>query len=269
MPRSYAFRGAYYAASVAFVLAALPLLAWPSRTPLTRWIRLYARVMTALMRAVGGVDVTVRGRDRMPTGPVILAAKHQSWGDGFVTYGAVSDLAFVCGDHLTRIPLLGGILSKLGAVVVNNCGGAEARGDMASQLARLASEGRSVLIYPEGHLAPVGQHHRYRRGVWHLHQATGLPVVPVATDLGLRWPQAALALRPGPCSVEFLPAIPQGLAKEEFMATLEARIEARSLAMIAEQRAAGTLPAGWRQPEERAAPAPRAPSARRGGRVPA
>ena len=259
MRRSHAFRAAYYVISIFFVLTAMPLLALPSRTPVSRWIRRYARTMTTLMRRVDGIDVRVRGREHLPEGPTIIAAKHQSWGDGFVAYGAVPDLAFVCGDHLTRIPLLGGILGKLGAVVVNNCGGAEARGDMARQLERVASEGRSVLIYPEGHLAPVGQHHRYRKGVWHLYEATGLPVVPVATDLGLRWPQAEVALRPGPCSVEFLPAIPRGLTKDEFMATLEERIETRSLALIEEQRAAGTLPTDWTPPLERAAPAPAKP----------
>ena len=267
MIRSYAFRAAYYAASVFFVLTAIPLLALPGRAPLGRWIRLYARTMTSLMRRIGGIGVRVAGREHLLGGPAIIAAKHQSWGDGFVTYGAVPDLSFVCGDHLTRIPLVGGILDKLGAVVVNNCGGAEARGNMAAQLARVASEGRSVLIYPEGHLAPVGQHHRYRKGVWHLYQATGLPVVPVATDLGLRWPQQEVALRPGPCSVEFLPAIPPGLGKDEFMATLEDRIETRSLALIEEQRRASTLPEGWRQPDERLAPAPKA--RREPGPVPA
>ena len=268
MLRSYAFRAAYYAVSVFFVLTALPLLALPGRDPACRWIRLYARAMTAIMRRVGGIDVRVEGREHLPDGPCIIAAKHQSWGDGFVTYGTVPDLGFVCGDHLTRIPLVGPILTKLGAVVVNNCGGAEAREGMGAALRRLSSEGRSVLIYPEGHLAPVGQHHRYRKGVWHIAQATGLPVIPVATDLGLRWPQREVALRPGPCSVRFLPPLPEGLDKDAFMAALEDRIETESLAMLDRQRAAGTLPEGWAQPTERLAPAPHATKAPNGA-VPA
>ena len=261
MLRSLAFRATYYAVSVSFVLAAVPLMAWPTRGPVTRWIRLYARTMTMLMARVGGIDTRVTGRDRMPTGPVIIAAKHQSWGDGFLTYGAVPNLSFVCGDHLTRIPLVGGILRRLGAIVVSQCGGTDARGRLTAGLEAAKREGRSVLIYPEGHLAPVGTRHRYRKGVWHLYEQMGVPVVPVATDLGLRWPQARVRLTPGPASVEFLPAIPPGLGKDAFMARLEEAVETRSLAMIEEQRAAGTLPEGWHMPADRRAPAPGARAA--------
>ena len=253
--RSWAFRACYYAVSVFFVLTAAALLAIPSRRPVTAWIRLYARVMVQAMRRVGGIDARTHGA--LPEGPVILAAKHQSWGDGFVTYAAVPDLAFVCGAHLTRIPLAGGILRGLGAIVVRQCGGADARGSLTAGLAEAKRANRSVLIYPEGHLAPVGTKHRYRKGVWHLYAEMGVPVVPVATDLGLRWPQARVRLTPGPASVRFLPAIPPGLGKDAFMARLEDAVETECLAMLDAQRAAGTLPEGWRMPADRRAPAPR------------
>ena len=257
MLRSILFRACYYAVSVFFVLTAMPLLALPGRGPLTRWIRLYAQAMTWLMRRVGGIDVRVRGREHLPEGPAIIAAKHQSWGDGFVTYGAVPNLGFVCGAHLTRIPLVGGILEKLGAIVVAQCGGVGSQGQLSAGLAAAKEAGRSVLIYPEGHLAPVGTAHRYRKGVWHMYAEMGVPVVPVATDLGLRWPQARSRLTPGPASVEFLPAIPPGLPKDQFMARLEEVIEGRSLALLDAQRRAGSLPSAWTQPSDRRAPSPR------------
>jgi 1-acyl-sn-glycerol-3-phosphate acyltransferase len=237
MLRSLAFRAAYYAASAFFVLTGLPLLLLPGRAPLARWIRTYTRVMVFLMRRVGGIGVAVRGRENLPDGPFILAAKHQSWGDGFVAFSEVPDLAFVTGDHLLRFPLLGPILRKLDAIVVDNCGGAAARGRLvAAEMEKARAEGRPILIYPEGHLAPVGTQHRYRKGVFHLYEAYGCAVVPVATDLGLRWPQQQVRLHPGPCSVEFLPPIEPGLGKEAFMLRLEAEIEGRSLALLDEQR---------------------------------
>ena len=243
MFRSLAFRACYYVASAFFVLTSLPLLLLPSRRPVRRWVRSYCRLMVRLMRGVAGVDVRVGGREHLPDGPCVIAAKHQSWGDGFVMFAAVPDLAFVTGDHLLRYPLLGVVLRGLGAVVVDNCGGAAARGRLvAREAARAREEGRPILIYPEGHLSAVGTHHRYRKGVWHLARAYGAPVVPVATDLGLRWPLQQVALRPGPCTVEFLTPIEAGEDKDAFMAELEARIEGRSLALLSEQAAAGTLP---------------------------
>ena len=247
--RSLAFQGAYYAVSAFFAVTAMPLLLLPSRGPLVAWIRAYARSMVAVMRGIGGISVRVTGHAHMPKGPVIIAAKHQSWGDGFVMLAEVKNLAFVTGDHLLNYPLLGPILRKLGAIVVNSCGGTAARGRlMAEEMDKARKDGRNILIYPEGHLSPVGTQHKYRKGVYHLYEKYGVPVVPVATDLGLRWPQQDIRLHPGPCTVEFLPPIEPGLDKETFMARLEQDIETRSRALLDAQDAAGTLPQGPKAP---------------------
>ena len=252
--RSLAFRGLYYAASAFFVLTALPLLALPRRV-LSAWIRCYTRLMVWLMRRVGGIGVRTLGTEHLPETPFIVAAKHQSWGDGFCVHAAIPDLAFVTGDHLMRYPLLGPVLRGLGAIVVKSCGGAAERGRLlAAELQAARAARRPILIYPEGHLSPVGTQHRYRKGVFHLYEAYGVPVVPVATDLGLRWPQQQVALRPGPCSVAFLEPIPPGLTKDAFMSRLEQAIETESLALLRAQAAAGTLPDGVDVPAVGAAP---------------
>ena len=153
--RNFLFRAAYWATSIFFAIAALPLLLIPSRKPLGRWIRLYTRTMVFLMRTIAGVNLSVRGRENIPDGPCIIASKHQSWGDGFSVFSQVDDLAFVTGDHLDRIPLVGGILRKLGAIIVDNCGGAVARARLVDEdLKKAQADGRRILIYPEGHLAP-------------------------------------------------------------------------------------------------------------------
>lgn len=231
--RSILFQAAYWATSIFFALTAAPMLLIPSRAPTVAWIRLYAQTMTFWMRTIAGIKITVRGRERLPEGPCIIAAKHQSWGDGFVMMSALPDLAFVTGDHLEKFPLLGGILRKLGAIVVDNCGGAYARARLVDEeLKKAQSENRRILIYPEGHLAPVGERYRYRRGVFHMYAAYGCAAAPVATNLGLYWPQQSWRLSPGEAVIEFLDPIPPGLEKEEFMARLEAVIEKRSLELI-------------------------------------
>ena len=96
----------------------------------------------------------------------------------------------------------------------------------------MRAEGRRLLIFPEGHLSKVGTHHRYRKGVWHLQQEFGCPVVPVANTLGQRWNQADWEKHPGKAHVEFLEPIPLGLDKDEFMALLQDRIETRSLELL-------------------------------------
>jgi len=235
--RSIVFQLAYWFTSIFFVLCALPLLAVPARRPLMIWIRLYTRVMRFWMRWIAGIRLAVRGREKLPDGPFIIAAKHQSWGDGFALFPEIPDLAFVTGDHIEKFPLVGGLLRKMGAIVVNNCGGARARARLIdSELDEARREKRPILIYPEGHLAPVGRRYRYKKGVYHIYRAYDCPVVPAATNLGLRWPQRRWRLTPGEAVIEFLDPIVSGLDKDDFMKRLEHAIETRSLELLGDER---------------------------------
>lgn len=233
MIRNFCFRALYWITSISFALLAVPLIALPWRYPLVSWIQLYTKVMVFWLRWIAGIKINILGQEHIPQGPCIIAAKHQSWGDGIVMFSRFFDLAFVTGDHLEKMPLLGSILRKLGAIVVDNCGGAYARAKLVdTELKKAKQAGRSILIYPEGHLSKVGHKHRYRKGVYHMYSSYDRPALPVATNLGLFWPQSSWDLTPGTATVEFLCPIAPGMDKESFMAELETRIEERSLALL-------------------------------------
>lgn len=246
MIRTILFQIAYWATSIFIGLVALPLLLVPGRAVLMWWLRLYARMMVFWMRHIAGVTIEIRGREQVPDGPSIIAAKHQSWGDGFAMFSQFYDLAFVTGDHLEKIPAVGWILRKMQAVVVDSCGGAEARQRLVDkELVQARAQNRRILIYPEGQLVEAGYHARYKKGVYHMYEAYGCPVVPAATNLGLFWQKREWALKPGTAVVEFLEPIAPGLDKEAFMAELQHRIETASLAL---------LPDGFEIPDERQVP---------------
>ena len=233
MIRGLLFTGVYYVLSLVYVLASLPFLALPGRGPVTAIIRSYTRAVNHALRWITGIKKDVRGREHLPEGAFILAPKHASWGDGFMIYPEVKNLAFVTGDHLERFPLVGGILRKLG--VIDTCGGGERKAaSLVEGMARAREEGRRVLIYPEGHLAPVGFHFRYKPGVWHMQKAMEVPIVPVATNLNCFWNQEEMDKTPGTAVIEFLEPIPAGLPKEEAMKRLTEAVETRSAELIAE-----------------------------------
>jgi 1-acyl-sn-glycerol-3-phosphate acyltransferase len=241
--RSLAFATAYWVLSIVYTLAAVIAAVLPGRAA-TGWIiRRYVRRMVQALRLLAGIRIQYRGEDRLPQGAFIVAAKHQSWGDGFSVYDRIDDLAFVTGDHLEKFPLMATVLRKLGAIVVNNCGGHKARAALKERAADAHREGRRILIYPEGNLARVGEKFRYRSGVWHMYRDFDMPVVPVATNLGLFWPQEAFEKRPGLATLEFLEPIPIGLPKEEFLARLEAAVEGRTAELVAEATGQPVAPA--------------------------
>ena len=139
--------------------------------------------------------------------------------------------------------MLGTVLKKLGAIVVNNCGGHAARAALKERAADANREGRKILIYPEGNLAKVGEKYRYRSGVWHMYRDFDMPVVPLATNLGLFWPLEEYRKNPGTATLEFLEPIPTGLPKAEFLERLEAAVEGKTAELIAEATGQPVTPA--------------------------
>jgi 1-acyl-sn-glycerol-3-phosphate acyltransferase len=69
-----------------------------------------------------------------------------------------------------------------------------------------------------------------------------LPVVPLATNLGLFWPRFT-AKKPGTATLEFLDPIPTGLDKDAFLARLEGVVEAKTAELVAEATGRPATPA--------------------------
>lgn len=234
--RSIGYEIAYWLITIVFAIACSLLALVPGRKLLGWGLQMYGSAQVAAMKWIAGITVEIRGRHRLPDEAAVIAAKHQSWGDGFVMLSQVARIAFVAGDHLLKFPLVGRILNKVGAICLSNAGGEEARAQLQRGIDQLREDPRDVLIYPEGHLSAVGERHRYRTGVWRLYDGLQRPCTPVATNLGLAWDRQSFIKRKGRAVVEFLEPIAPGMDKDAFMAELETRIETRTRALEAEGR---------------------------------
>ncbi|MCR9128856.1 MAG: 1-acyl-sn-glycerol-3-phosphate acyltransferase [Alphaproteobacteria bacterium] len=232
--RSIAYFIAYWLITANFAILCTFLALMPGRKILGWGLQLYGSAQLTALKYIAGVHVEVRGKERLPSEPVVIGAKHQSWGDGFVMLAHIAQISFVAGDHLYKFPLVGRILKKIGAIVLSNQGGEEARTRLEDGMKSLQADRRDVLIYPEGHLARPGEKHRYRTGVWRLYDALERPCAPVATNLGLAWDQQSFFKTPGRVVVEFLDPIEPGLDKDAFMERLERVVESRTDALVAE-----------------------------------
>jgi 1-acyl-sn-glycerol-3-phosphate acyltransferase len=87
-------------------------------------------------------------------------------------------------------------------------------------------EKRQLVIYPEGTRRPPGADPAYQQGIVEIYTRLGVPVVPVAHVAGLFWPRRKFLRYPGVIKARFLPPIPPGLPKAEFLSRLIAETEA-------------------------------------------
>ena len=240
--RSLAFNIAFLAITIFYTVAAALAALVPGHHAVRAVVARYSRTMVWAMGAIAGIRLEVRGRERLPDGAFILAPKHASYGDGFCAYSQFGDLALVAGDHLERLPLFKTILRKLGAIVIDSYGGSEARKDLNRSAEAAHAEGRSILIYPEGHLTAVGVRYEYRSGVYHMARDLQMPVAPAASNLGLFWPKEAWRKTPGTAVLEFLEPMVAGGDEDAFMRALRTAVETRTAELIAMARGTPVTP---------------------------
>ena len=233
MARSLIFVALFYLWSVLCGLAMTPLLLAPRRWML-KAMAVWGVVVIALMRAICGIRVEFRGREHLPAGKALVAAKHQCMFDTMGPLTVFPDACYVMKKELLRIPFYGWFCVKAGMVEIDRQGGPGAlRKLIADSRARLG-DARQLVIFPEGTRMPPGTKANYQPGVAGLYRDLGLPCTPMATNSGAHWPPHGFLRRPGLIVYEFLEPIPPGLHRRAFMRELETRIEAASARLLAE-----------------------------------
>ncbi|MGA8690829.1 MAG: lysophospholipid acyltransferase family protein [Methyloceanibacter sp.] len=241
MARSLLFNALFYVTTALFVVLGTPLLLAPRRWAMAA-LALHGRFELFLLRVIVGTKLEVRGAEKLPRGPCLVASKHQSAWETFGLIPLFRDPALLMKRELFYIPFHGWFSRKFEMIPVDRDKGPIALRRMLREARTRAEAGREIIIFPEGTRRPPGAPPDYKTGVVLLYEALRVPCVPVALNSGLFWPRRSLRRRPGTIVVEFLDPIPPGLGKAEFLRRLEATVESASNRLIAEARGAEPSP---------------------------
>lgn len=241
--RSTAFNLFFYPWTALCLLLSLPAFPFLAPAGVRAVARFWERGTVGALRLLVGLDHEVRGRERLPGTPAIIAAKHQSAWETLTFHLLVPELAVGLKEELTRIPGFGWYLMKAQNIRIDRGGAAPALRSLVEGAKRAVGQGLSVLIFPEGTRRAPGDPPDYKPGVAALYGALKIPVVPVALNSGVFWGRRRAVKRPGRIVVEFLEPIPPGLDRRRFMALLEERIETATARLVAEAASPGQPPA--------------------------
>jgi 1-acyl-sn-glycerol-3-phosphate acyltransferase len=224
MLRSLVFYVVFHLNTAAILILGSPLLLGPRRWAMAG-LRFHAVSSMWWMRVICGTTVEVRGREKLPAGPALIAAKHQAAWDTFGLVPLLRDPAIVMKEELLSLPLYGWFSRKFEMIPIRRELGPRALRLMAREAAKRVAQGRDVLIFPEGTRRAPGASPAYRPGIALLYEELGVPCVPVALNSGLFWPRHSLVRKAGTIVVEFCDPIPPGLPRKAFTVMLQDRIE--------------------------------------------
>ncbi|MEE4348691.1 MAG: lysophospholipid acyltransferase family protein [Pacificimonas sp.] len=218
--RNLVFAIAFYAVSITLSLGIYAVsLMTPHRVRdgASNWSRQVMRLSEGIL----GIRLEIEGD--LPTKACIVAPKHESYFEALLLPALFPTSAVVMKRELSRIPVWGRLVKKHGSIFVDRKGRSAAMRTMLTRAKAAKSEGRPIVIFPEGSRAQTGEQPPVRSGVAGLYRLLGLPVVPIALATNHVWPRTGMK-RPGTAIMRVMPEIPPGLPREEMEARLHAAI---------------------------------------------
>ncbi|APE31102.1 1-acyl-sn-glycerol-3-phosphate acyltransferase [Halomonas aestuarii] len=232
--RSLIFYVGYVLAMLVCGVLFLPPAPFLPLTSRYRLLNLYNHFIIAWFRLVCGVRYDFRGHERLPDGPCVILANHQSEWETVYLQLLHPPVCTVLKRELLNIPIFGWALRLLHPIALDRSRPARAMKQVLIQGRTRLEEGLSVLIFPEGTRVKPGHRVRYNKSGAVIACRAGMPVVPVAHNAGERWPGRHWVKNPGRLSlVVGEPIATEGRTPEDVMREAEAWIEAR-LAEISE-----------------------------------
>jgi 1-acyl-sn-glycerol-3-phosphate acyltransferase len=231
--RSILFNVLFYLNLAILLIAAIPTLVMPRWAILTM-AKTWGRTTLWLLRVVCGINVEWRGLEKIPSGGVLVAAKHQSTWETFALVALFPDPAFVIKRELLWVPFFGWYAQHAGMIPVDRGAGKSALAGMMVHARKALAAGRQIIIFPEGTRRPAGGEPKYKFGIAHLYAESVVPCIPIALNSGLFWPRHRFMRFPGTVRVEVLDPIAPGLDRDAFFAALQRDIEAATARLIAE-----------------------------------
>lgn len=218
--RSFLFALLFYPGTLVYVLTVIAVSPIGDR-PVQAVVHAWSAFHNWLVRNVIGLRIEWDGR--IPDGSYLIAVKHQSMMEAVDTLHFANTPVVVMKRELTVIPLFGWVTRRYGVIGVDREAGASALRTMMAEAKAAIASGRPVIIFPEGTRVPPGEAPPLQPGFAGLYRALGLPVVPVAHDVGRLWGRGFVK-RSGTVHFKVGETIPAGLKRDEVEARVHAAI---------------------------------------------
>ena len=230
--RSVLFIAQMYVMLAVYAVGGLPFALIGGRSAAILVCRGYCKWVCWTAGWMVGIKTEYRGE--IPTGDVLIAAKHQSFFDILMIYAAIPRGKFIMKKELVWTPFVGWYAYLIGCVPVDRGKRGAAIKGMLEQAKDARFAGGQLVIFAQGTRVAAGAKKPYKIGAGALYNELGLPCVPAATNVGVFWPRHAVLRKPGLAVVEFLPPIAPGMPMGDYMKVIEAQIETASDKLMAE-----------------------------------
>lgn len=172
-----------------------------------------------------GITIVVEGRERIPEGPMVVVANHQSYGDiAVVAHATDRGVGFVAKEVLRKLPLFGTWIADVRSVFIK-------REDPRASLRAIElgisylEQGFSLGIFPEGTRSKGPEMGRFKKGSLRLATKPGIPVLPITLEGTYHCFEEKGCVYPGKVQIYIHPPIETKEMDKKEAAELAERVE--------------------------------------------
>lgn len=246
--RSVAFLAISYVAALLYV--PIMLIGWLMPEKRRYYVMFsYGYTVFWLARLIVGLRWQIEGREHLAGPPGrLIASKHQSTWDSMILPQLLHQPAFVLKKELFWIPIFGQGLAGMGPIAIDRKAGTQALKEIIKKGKAALSEGRDVIIFPEGTRYSPDADPSYKIGAAMLALQAKTDVIPIALNSGCYWKKGQFLKYPGTIRVVIGPPIAvAGKKADALTAEIKAWIEGTQQNMYREHDCPNTGVAPPRQ----------------------
>lgn len=223
--KSIIFNIAYVIGTTLFALFLIPFLIFPKGV-IAFGALCWVNYINFLLRYIIGITYEIKGT--IPSGPLFIASKHQSAWETILFYKILNLPIYLLKIELLYFPVLGWYFRKVKMIGIKRTKASFPFKLVISAMKKAFSEGKNIIIFPEGTRTDPFSHNLYKPGIALIYRELNKEVVPVAVNSGLFWGRRSFFKYPGKITVTFLKPILPGLSPKKFLEILENTIETES-----------------------------------------
>ena len=175
------------------------------------------------LKYILSVNVKILGEENIIRNhKFFIACSHQSAFETYYLQTIFKNPVFVLKKELTKIPLFGWYLKKIGSIVVDrNKYTKDNLGFLKNIQENYEKNLGPVVIFPQGTRVSNSYREPFKKGVFRIYDSLKIKCQPVAINSGSVWPKKGTLGKNKTLYISILKPIEPGLDNKKFMADLQ------------------------------------------------
>lgn len=161
----------------------------------------WAKMNMHFLRWFCGLNYEIKGRENIPDEACLVISNHQSTWETMSFQHFLPNQLWVMKKELFRIPIFGWGLALMSPIAIDRSAGKKAVEQIIEQGEQKLTQGRWVVVFPEGTRISPGVESKYKMGAFIFASRIQHPVLPIAHNAGEFWPKHSFIKYPGTITV--------------------------------------------------------------------